>query len=178
MTEYSDYKVPSRSWAEIHQVANWFRSELKIEQQEKIDIVAVIEKILCNLIKFTNFEVCDKLEMGDAEGLTCPQGTFIKIREDVYDKACRGDGRARFTLAHELGHLILHRNVAMARAQKSDALPVYQLAEPQANQFAACLLMPMQLILANDSADDLIERFGVSREAANYRLSKLKRLKT
>ena len=33
----------------------------------------------------------------------------IKIREDVYERAIKGYGRDRFTLAHELGHFLMHQ---------------------------------------------------------------------
>lgn len=47
--------------------------------------------------------------------------------------------RLRFDLAHELGHLILHRGIATAREKR------YEL---QANQFASCFLMPARGLLA------------------------------
>jgi Zn-dependent peptidase ImmA (M78 family) len=97
--------------------------------------------------------------------------------------------RQRFTLAHECGHLYLH-------ADKGDRLwldKTYffrdgssshgdQLAEVEANQFAAGLLMPEQLIRTNlvssgplSDADvvRLAMRFEVSERAMTFRLISL-----
>lgn len=47
--------------------------------------------------------------------------------------------RNRFDLAHELGHLILHKNVTDANHKK-----YYKEIENQANLFAGCFLMPAE----------------------------------
>lgn len=48
--------------------------------------------------------------MGAKHGETIPSENRIRIREDVYERACNGYGRDRLTMAHELGHLLLHRD--------------------------------------------------------------------
>lgn len=99
--------------------------------------------------------------------------------------------RQRFTIAHELGHLLLHaqedlhvdegiwlRNERSSRAEDE--------REIEANQFAAELLMPTDLVqeavagrnldLVNDEDETLIElatKFKVSRQALSFRLSRL-----
>ena len=50
--------------------------------------------------------------------------------------------RQRFTLAHELGHLVLHRYV-----EESDVDKNYKFYEQQANRFASAFLMPEQRFL-------------------------------
>lgn len=51
--------------------------------------------------------------------------------------------RMRFTIAHELGHLFLHMGFP---SETSEKLEMYRIGaseqEYQANEFAACLLMP------------------------------------
>lgn len=47
--------------------------------------------------------------------------------------------RSRFDLAHEIGHVVLHRNVSTDLRNRTD---VYTLMEKQAHAFAANLLMP------------------------------------
>lgn len=175
MSEPNDYRVPPLRWADVDRKANAVRELLKLTNQPYLDVVTLTESILCNRMELSEFQVVAKSEMGNAEGLTCPKGSFIRFREDVYEKACAGDYRARFTFAHELGHFFLHRNAPLARASKSDGTPPYMLAEPQANRFAATLLMPQQHIFASDEAKDLVQRCGVSWEAASNRLSETKR---
>jgi Zn-dependent peptidase ImmA (M78 family) len=88
--------------------------------------------------------------------------------------------RQRFTLAHEIGHYILHRDLigdgivddAMYRSKLDSYL------ETQANQYAAFVLMPPALFknfageLQNNPVD-LAKIFNVSRQAAEFRLKNL-----
>lgn len=61
--------------------------------------------------------------MGDKEGETIPSLNLIKIREDVYDKAVAGDGRARFTILHELLQEILSVKIPWKRQRSFMKLP-------------------------------------------------------
>lgn len=102
--------------------------------------------------------------------------------------------RQRFTIAHELGHLLLHEgeelhvdksfavNWRRSRNDESDAEP--NIMEIEANAFAATLLMPIEMIEAAhgsrifDLEDEgevqrLAELFEVSRQAMSFRLFNL-----
>lgn len=100
--------------------------------------------------------------------------------------------RQRFSIAHEVGHLVLHRGRPMVvdhvrlnlRDDRSSAATDYE--EIQANAFAAELLMPRDLVLralrdvdAERSGSearvvsDLAQVFGVSEQAMEYRLVNL-----
>lgn len=104
--------------------------------------------------------------------------------------------RQRFTIAHELGHLLLHRYTTphadgrhiRFRDEESSKGSVRE--EVEANQFAAELLMPEELVRANlrasvDLADDtkdneavrrltrLAKRFEVSVQALSFRVANL-----
>lgn len=133
-------------------------------------MIEIIEWVLDQRLGLVHFQVGSHEEMGRAEGYTCPKGEFIMLREDVHEGVWAGEGRARFTTAHELGHWAMHTNIPLARAKRGDGTPAFRLAEPQANQFAAEFLMPECFIDIWDEEDDLIERFGVSWEAARNRL--------
>lgn len=103
--------------------------------------------------------------------------------------------RQRFTIAHELGHYLLHHNskdlfldrdflVVKYRGKK-----VYSRSElrqeSEANAFAASILMPKSLIIAelekeeysklkeNELIEELAKAFDVSVHAMTYRLSDL-----
>ena len=89
------------------------------------------------------------------------------------------DVRARFTIAHELGHYFLHvkddprQIVTSFRRDRSPR-------ERQADKFAAELLMPQALIKREYSkmvipvSDTLAKKFDVSRPAMRNRLNDLK----
>lgn len=165
-----DFIVPPRSWRNIGQVAGSLRESLGLSKQPLVPTVEIIEGVLDQRLNLLSFQVGSHKEMGSAEGYTCPNGTFIMLREDVYEKACDGEPRARFTTIHELGHWAMHTNIPLARAHKGQNVAPYKLAEPQANQFAAEFLMPASFVSSSDAVGDLMTRFGVSYEAARLRL--------
>lgn len=100
--------------------------------------------------------------------------------------------RQRFTLAHELGHMVLHRDTNQLRVDSVIQFrdPMSALGtDPQerdANAFAAAMLMPAKevadqvraaLEIGTSDRDKLIGRlaatFDVSNEAMGYRLINL-----
>lgn len=101
--------------------------------------------------------------------------------------------RQRFTLAHELGHFILHKNKSQDvfvdkvtyMFRKSNTRSVDYKIEMEANQFAAAILMPEIMIerelnkLNNGNLSDhdliveLANKFKVSQIAMTYRLNNL-----
>lgn len=139
---------------------------------DKIPIVRVLEHFIY-IIKGT-LEISPDYEL-DEEGKTYPDEKHIQIKESVYIRACNDDGQARFTLAHELGHLILHQNQASSFARKSTSTKhkPYEDSEWQANTFAAELLADSRKISATDTPEDLMTRFGITRMAASIRLKKI-----
>lgn len=105
--------------------------------------------------------------------------------------ASHSKARQRFTIAHELGHLILHhqgrlhidRNYRVHRRDEVSALGI-NVDEMVANAFAAELLMPAMMLErdlhahAIDYEDDallrrLAERYKVSLQAMIFRLTNL-----
>lgn len=96
------------------------------------------------------------------------------------------DTRQRFTLAHELGHFMLHRHLIKSglgddRAYRSADTGQYRNTlvgrpqETEANRFAAALLMPTEQIerIKAEGVNDpsvLARRLGVSEHAMHIRL--------
>ncbi|MBK7143598.1 MAG: ImmA/IrrE family metallo-endopeptidase [bacterium] len=71
------------------------------------------------------------------------KSALVTIKSDIAE-----EGKKRFGLAHELGHYVLHRDKAQSRrCTEEDFLTWYRSTsdEPQANVFAAELLMPQKL---------------------------------
>lgn len=170
MSHSQDYIVPPRSWDGIRSEVTSIRDRFGLSGHAFFPVIDLIEKVLDHRLNLVCFEIGTYEEMSGAEGLTCPNGDFIQLREDVYELACSGDGRARFTAAHELGHFFMHTNVPHTRKPLGKSIETYRLAEPQANQFAAELLMPDSFFSSDDDEETVAGRHGVSLEAARHRL--------
>ena len=103
--------------------------------------------------------------------------------------------RQRFTIAHELGHFLLHKGekyvdkgMATVQFRNAESSTGTQREEREANQFAAALLMPVEWVRREfekhpfDLGDDttltaMCRLFGVSSQAMSYRLAKLRLLR-
>ena len=88
-----------------------------------------------------------------------------------------GERRLRFTIAHEIGHFLLHPERAVAERGGATNRASARL-EHEADQFAAELLMPDDLVrqaVLEDGADvrRLADRFDVSTQAMSLRLRRL-----
>jgi hypothetical protein len=89
----------------------------------------------------------------------------------------RGERRRRFTIAHEIGHFVLHPE--RVRSERSGSTNwASQSIEREADAFAAELLMPEHLVrqaTLEDGADPerLADRFDVSVQAMAVRLARL-----
>lgn len=118
----------------------------------------------------------------------------LLIKEDnvtIGVKSGSHQHRERFTIAHELGHYILHTDKSnlfidkIFFRKKSDGYTTKEeKIEKEANYFAANILMPEKLVLQailnldcdlyDDIAiDDLAKEFNVSSSAMSFRLINL-----
>ena len=134
-------------------------------------IMDVLEFRLPAIEEGFHLDVCSHAEMGVEEGLVIAGSKCIKLREDVYVGAWNDLGRDRFTACHELGHYLLHRQVAMARVRE-DSHPVYRDAEWQADTFAGGLLMSCRHLVRFGCADIAAAQCGMTPMAANVMWSK------
>ena len=106
-----------------------------------------------------------------------PSSTVFLSENDTFEDKS-------FTLAHEIGHYKLHEEL------KQDVFTMHQLkalrerqgkdmCEDQADQFAASLIMPKELVISfwKASSKDITmiaKIFGVSTDVAKFRLRALK----
>lgn len=167
----SGIKVRPLSTKRIRAVSQAIRKLFSIPPGA-VDVIQFLEGTL--LKAGVDFQILSKEEMGRDHGLTYPDAGIICIREDVYIGACEDNGRDRFTILHEAGHLVLHTGVSLARSTSNGNHAWYEDSEWQANAFAAEFLMPVDEILQHcNSPQDIVDRFLVSYEAAEIRWHKL-----
>ena len=167
-------KVSPQSKAGIQKLASGFRSKiLGVTPNCLLDLAYHLEFTLPQL--GLEWSVVENHIMSDVEAATNPDSLTILIREDIYnalhDPLSSLHSRARFTVAHEIGHLIMHEGVALAR---SNGIPhkFYEDSEWQADAFAAELLMPTDGCMGM-SAEAIKLRFGVSLPAAQAKFNAL-----
>lgn len=124
---------------------------------------------------------------GEISGCLIRKGNRVAIGVN----SSHSENRRRFTIAHEIGHYLLHEEAPLFL----DKLPTYRVHfrdnesslatnpnEIEANNFAAELLMPAGLLqrelrgsfdITEDTISDLATQFGVSTTALTYRLMNL-----
>ena len=94
----------------------------------------------------------------------------------VYNSALASRGRINFTLAHELGHYLLHRADYPdgIRCGEQDVVrwdSAYGMIEHQANQFASTFLMPLDDFRRQIDPNARVDLDMISAWASRYRVS-------
>jgi hypothetical protein len=122
---------------------------------------------------------------------------IISLSRRTYRALERNDGRARFSLAHELGHAVLHCEMLMREGAVAHQMAALRRGEPlrhekfedtewQANTFASALLMPAMGLASVErtvapfplSVQAVADVFVVSDEAAMYRIDNFRTRRT
>lgn len=125
-----------------------------------------LENVLPIIDNEFKYEYVDKKEMPNGTyAFYNPKTNKMTIREDVYERACNGVGRDRFTIAHEIGHYFLHADEVVVARNEDSVYKAYTDPEWQANKFAAELLIPSDSTRYM-SVQDIAEKCGVSLQAA------------
>lgn len=162
-------KYPYITYQEIDKIAEIIRRENGIEPSYFIDITELAKSLGCEVFEaeFKDPSVSGLVTRG-------PKGEIIKINKDNTEE------RKRFTIAHELAHVILHQNVA-THVDYRKPYSTYDedelRKEVQADMLAAAMLMPKELVKQawkklND-VNLVATLFRVSRKAATVRLNAL-----
>jgi len=164
---------------QIERRAKEARRVFKIDGQVVPDVITLIFK-LKDLGLIDNYERVPDSQMGTDEATYDPYTRRLIIRESVFVAANANLPRARFTIAHEIGHIVLgHNRIRHRRTdyREGQAASTIRGDERQANIFAAALLAPYHLSEATEatSAEDIANRFQISLSAAQIRLPELQR---
>lgn len=118
---------------EIRKKADSFRANCKIGKYGIIDLFKECERCGYKLFRYP---------LGENEDL----GFAQKRDQDIiiFTNTCSRLSREIFTLAHEIGHVILHLNEGNSFVDDYNTITEKNIdeKEQEANYFAACLLMP------------------------------------
>jgi Zn-dependent peptidase ImmA (M78 family) len=179
-----DYFVPKRSNKEIRAEALGAKKFYETEDRRPVNIIRCLEsgKILTRRRRSKLvYNVVDDELMEDRDGKTefTADSVIITVKRNVHQKARWGDGRARMTLAHELGHGVMHYGATLFR--KSGAAGATELsrsapsesAEHQAKVFASAFLIDDKVAASLPSPEEISTEFLVSLEAAEICFERL-----
>ena len=106
-------------------------------------------------------------------------GLYDPSRDEILVNADDPGYRQTFTIAHELGHRVMHAEWARTEAYKvlwrDQKRQGKDRWEQEANAFAANLLMPKQMVdeYQNLPIESIAKIFAVSEQVATYRLQNL-----
>ena len=171
----SDVPVDPRSNSEIERLAEGWRQALDPGNEWAPEILPMIYRAAANYSDLEGLEVIflPDADMGNDEARTEFDPPRIYMRASLEPDARRNLPRARSTLAHELGHVVLHPGVPKFRKIAGNSsfrnLPAFRSAEAQAWVFARAFLMPSWHLEQVNSPKELSLRCRVSLDIAEIR---------
>jgi Zn-dependent peptidase ImmA (M78 family) len=164
----TDYKVRFRSYDNVADLASQMRIRLGIDRYYTFNIVHELRKL--KDVKF-GIHGCLNIELfvdGKDKAYVTFDPLVLHVDKDIWEEAEIGEPKARFILAHELGHILMHRYNRQEFAEIDEchlkAFQPEEKAESQANWFAAAFLAPDYLARNCASESDLCLCFDYPRD--------------
>lgn len=127
--DFGDIDIESLDLISIEEIADELREYWKLGEGPIANLIDILQE---------NGLVITKLKIGNKkiDGFS----TWKKETPYIFIEDEKGSAvRSRFNLAHELGHLILHRGLSEEEIEVNKAI-----IEEQANQFAGAFLLPRE----------------------------------
>ena len=145
-----------------------------------IDVEAIARDYSRQVFPNTPITMVGGLDLSrGVEGMLMPHPDGSGEWGIIYNETVRSTGRRNFTLAHELGHYLLHRHanpegIECTNRNMADWDEARNKIEGEANTFASYLLMPLDDFRAQikgrvidlDVMTELADRYAVSLTAA------------
>jgi Zn-dependent peptidase ImmA (M78 family) len=176
--------------AEAERFLRRFQPEC-LEHPQPVDLLRMFDRVLPSHYGFRP-EISDELPKG-IEGLTDGRERTVKLAVRVHEGAEAGQGCDRITIAHEIGHVVLHADATplgdanqwsaaaelMVWARQTEVAEE-ENPEWQADVFSLALLMPNEMIARvvrstahTEIVPEMVRLFGVDRVHAERRLHEL-----
>lgn len=176
MVKYqSGYEVSPLSRQNLRDYAKSVRNDLNLLDVPYFPIVKLLESL--HSIGFDpdiiDDKDWDKLYGASKHAVYCLTNHIIYIKESVYERAVAGFGRDRFTIAHEVSHVLLleGQQIQVAKNRGNEAIPLFCDPEWQADCLAGELLVPYHLC-RNMSVQEIVQSCKVTEKAARCQKSK------
>jgi len=181
--------VPPLGKEKISRHVKGIRSAMKAESSVPFDIIRFLDCYLSKLSNGYEYEVLDDAEFvahliakgWKLDGLNCvqaytdPFNREIVLRQCVYTAACadlhsQDCAKARFTIAHEVGHALLHDDLYDAGEYNVDQ-PLYYNSEWQADVAARYMLLAPDSVELFDTSKDMATALLVTQQCADQHWS-------
>lgn len=136
-----------------------------------------------NTLPVSLLALCRQMEIAvgyyEPEDNSDGKSTIIDNHPVILVSSLCGRPRQRFTVAHELGHILLG-HVGMYQLVNREPSPTDNPVEQVANVFAARLLAPACVLWGCGvrSAEDIMRLCDISRQSAEYRWARMQELYT
>ena len=174
-----DYKVTLRTEESIATEALRWRELAGVDQSDSIDVATIIERVCRTELpgKGRPGLAIFEGEFGSTPAYVTFRPLVLHVEAETWDFARQDDPSARYVLAHELGHMVLHDHHPKAFATGAVKYNLYGLqdwsAEWQANMFADCFLLPDHVVRRHITIEDVMITCGVTRSLALRRWRRL-----
>ena len=152
---------------EIEQAVLYWRKSLGIENLDCPDLVTILNNLHKFIPGFSFKRYLDNEYPNPSEdaGANCETKT-ITVKESVWQKLLNGEPRARMTIAHELGHILLGHKGHLSRNPGKNFSEIHNfetgVQEREAKRFAPLFLAPTKLCFSCNSALDIAQKFQMS----------------
>lgn len=176
--------MPSKFYTDeqFDEIAQTILNALGLKDDVKLDVIELLRRLKRHGYIADYVRVPDTA-LADAEAKYVPQERKIYIRESAYQGAVVGEPHYRFTVCHEVSHVVLDHQFERKRSlfgshAAERRVPAINRDEAQANKLAAALLAPFyKAAFGSDTTCDMVQkRFGLSCTTAQHRFEELSHL--
>lgn len=160
------FKVESKSRQDLRNMAKEIRTLLGIDDILYFPAARILD-IIHRIDSEAHFEVVSENELKNGDFATTDViNKTIKVRSDIYDKACEDDPFARMVIVHEFSHFITINvyGFELAMSIGNRKIKAYEDPEWQAKCLAGELMMPYDKI-KELSVKEIEEKCGVTKQA-------------
>lgn len=185
--------VSPMSYQGIEEVARQVRAVFKVAPRDPLPALDIFERLssfrVGNIPCEYGIRKLGSLVLGQTSYDPEAKRLCIDLDEETYEQLLQDGVRARFSFAHEVGHLALHYEEVIQLSMMPHTANVlartpthehFRDSEWQADAFGAALLMPAEALkeMAAQGAltiDQVMRQFRVSNPAASNRIHTLRR---
>lgn len=164
----TDYKVRFRTYDQVGEAADDLRAKLGLANAYSFNIVKQIRRLIGKTFSDLGALSLHLYDDGSEFAFVTFNPLVLHVDKNIWEEAEMGEPKARFVLAHELGHIVMHGHYRQEFSANETAgltfFPPEERSEPQAHWFAAHFLAPDRLVLDCRTEFEISEYFGFPSE--------------